>query len=90
MGCVWQVMNPPTCGWEGENETMLVSVTGHVKIQPDSKQSDGLFQQPWLAVLRKCHHYTLRGNNTVEINGSISQPSSPTLVALPFSATLGQ
>lgn len=62
-------MKLSTCGGVEENETVLVTVTGHTKIQPDTKLSDELFAG--LAALRKCQHYTIRGNNTVEMNGSL-------------------
>lgn len=81
-----RVMNLPTCGGVEKNETMLLSVTGYMKIQPDTKLSDRLF--PGLAALWKSQHYTIRGNNTVEINGSISQHATPSILALLFSTIL--
>ncbi len=77
----------PTCGEVEENETMPLLVMAYMEIQPDTKLSDGLFAG--LAALRKCQHYIIRRNNTVEINGSISQPST-SLTALPFSAILSR
>lgn len=62
-----------------ENETMLVSVKGHMKIRPGKKLSDWFIAG---LAARKCQHYIIRGNNSVEINGSISQPSTPSLIAL--------
>lgn len=79
-----RAMNLPTCGGVEENETMLVSV---MKIHPDTKLSDELFAG--LAALKKCQHYTAGGNNTVESNRSILL-STPSLMALPFSAILSQ
>lgn len=67
---------------------MLVSVMSHMKIQSDTKLSDWLFAG--LVALGKCQHYIIRGNNSVEINGAISQPSTPSLIALPFSVILSQ
>lgn len=37
------VMNPPPVEGIEENETVLVSVTGCVKIQPNTKLLDGVF-----------------------------------------------
>lgn len=67
---------PSTCGGPEENERALVSVSGHMKIQLDKTLSDWFIAG---GAARKCRHYITGGNNSPEINGSISQPSTPSL-----------